>query len=332
VDSIVPNAPKRQFVAVIDSGFTFSQVPREVSDAIYGRVRGAFYDTQNEWWLVPCGQYLNITFNFGGRSYPVHPLDVVDDNFGKVDSTGKKVCIGAFQPITSAFSILGHYDMILGMSFLRNAYTLLDFGTWIDDGTDKQPPFMQMLPVTNVATARSGFVQVRLGGNDTVSDTRWSLLPASEMQHSPISDEEKKKKYQEMILSRWPYIFTGCFVFVLLVIGCCIWRCCKRRRARLAKKANKDDKFGDVFSKDVPGQKALALSPAKRQSYIPLEGELRSQNAQQPHMPYATSDSVHTAHSQWQVDDTPSNYTGQNLGPGYPQHDGGHGTYPPQRF
>ena len=77
--------------------FTFSQVPRDVSDAIYGRVRGAYYDAQNEWWLVPCGQYLNITFNFGGHSFPIHPLDIVDDNFNKVDSTGKKVCIGAVR-------------------------------------------------------------------------------------------------------------------------------------------------------------------------------------------------------------------------------------------
>jgi hypothetical protein len=161
------------------------------------------------------------------------------------------------------------------------------------------------------------------------------------MQHSPISDEEKKKKYQEMILSRWPYIFAGCFVFVLLVIGCCIWRCCKRRRARLAKKANHGDKFGDVFSKDVPGQKSLALSPAKRQSYIPLEGsttDLRDQQyAQQPRIPYAApdsrhSESVHSAQSEWQVDDRQPNYTPQNLSYGYPQHDGGHGTYPPQRI
>ena len=77
--------------------FTFSQVPRAVSDQIYGRVQGAYYDTTNEWWLVPCGQYLNISFNFGGQTYPIHPLDTVDDNFAMTDSTGKKVCIGAVR-------------------------------------------------------------------------------------------------------------------------------------------------------------------------------------------------------------------------------------------
>lgn len=66
-----------------------------MSDAIYGRVQGAVYDTKNEYWTVPCGQYLNISFGFGGRQYPIHPLDTVDDNFGKVDSNGNHICIGA---------------------------------------------------------------------------------------------------------------------------------------------------------------------------------------------------------------------------------------------
>lgn len=45
--------------------------------------------------MIPCGQMLNLTFMFGGVAYPIHPLDVVDDNFNKVDANGKKVCIGA---------------------------------------------------------------------------------------------------------------------------------------------------------------------------------------------------------------------------------------------
>jgi hypothetical protein len=47
----------------------------------------------------------------------VHPLDVVDDNFKILDKSGNHVCIGAFQPITSAFSLFGNFDMIMGMTF-----------------------------------------------------------------------------------------------------------------------------------------------------------------------------------------------------------------------
>lgn len=245
VDSIVPGCPDGQLVAVIDSGFTFSQVPRDISDQIYGRVKNAFYDTKEEFWMIPCEQELNITFNFGGKSYPVHPLDTVDNNFNRVDSMGNPICLGAFQPITSAFSLLGHYDMILGMSFLRNAYTLLDFGDWIDVSSKKQAdPYIQLLSVTNPATAHSDFVKVRLGGVDTTGASQYALLPPNQMTHSPVSEEEKKKKYQEMILSRWPYILLGCLVFTLGLTGYCVWRCCCRKNRKQS-----DSKFLGFFKR-----------------------------------------------------------------------------------
>ena len=31
--------------------------------------------------MVPCGQYLNVSFNFGGKNYPIHPLDLVESLF-----------------------------------------------------------------------------------------------------------------------------------------------------------------------------------------------------------------------------------------------------------
>lgn len=130
--SIVPKAPSGQLVAVLDSGFTLPQVPRSVSDAIYGRVQGAEWSPSSQAWLVPCGQLINVTLNFGGISYPVHPLDVSSTDFGVTFSNGSPACLGTvshfkssfshlirrqFQPISSAFSLLGEYDMILGMAF-----------------------------------------------------------------------------------------------------------------------------------------------------------------------------------------------------------------------
>ncbi|KAJ7704727.1 aspartic peptidase A1 [Mycena olivaceomarginata] len=179
IDSIVPKAPDGQMVAVFDSGFTFSQVPRDMSDAIYGRVQGAVYDSKNEWWTVPCGQMINLTFSFGGKAFPIHPLDVNGNH-----------------PITSAFSLFGNFDMIMGMTFLRNAYTLMNFGDWVEDTSSRSP----------TPAAHADFVNVRLGGVDTTGSAQYALLPADQQQHSPVSAEEKKKKYEEMILSRWPYI------------------------------------------------------------------------------------------------------------------------------
>jgi hypothetical protein len=123
--------------------------------------------------------------------------------------------------------------MILGMGFLRNSYTLLDYGNWVDvSSNDRTNPFVQLLPVTNVKDAVADFITVRLGGVDTTGDAQYALLPTSQMKHSPISAEEKKKKYQEMVLSRWPYILVGCLVLVTLLIALIVWRCCCQRRTK----------------------------------------------------------------------------------------------------
>ena len=116
-ESIVHKAPDGELVAVIDSGFTLPQVPRSVSDAIYGRVQGAEWNTENEVWTIPCGQLLNISLKFGGVTFPIHPLDTSSSDFGITNSNGTTVCVGTFQPITTAFSLLGEYDLILGMGF-----------------------------------------------------------------------------------------------------------------------------------------------------------------------------------------------------------------------
>ncbi|KAI8978777.1 acid protease [Trametes punicea] len=240
VDSIVPSAPDGQLVVVFDSGFTLPQVPRAMADAIYGRVQGAEYNTASEVWTVPCDQLIPLTFKFGGVEYPIHPLDVSSSDFNMINSLGNPVCVGTFQPITSAFSLLGEYDIILGMAFLRNTYTLLDYGNFMENtASDRGDPYVQLLPLTDVNAAHKDFVQVRLNGVDTTGDPSHALLPPDQMQHSPISEAEKKKAYEEMILSRWPYIFVGCLAFVLIVVGLITWRCCvRRRRKREAKSAS----------------------------------------------------------------------------------------------
>lgn len=95
IDSIVPSAPDNQLVVVFDSGYTLPQVPRAMSDAIYGRVPGAQYNEDAEVWTVPCSQLINLSFKFGGVEYPVHPLDVSTSDFNMVDATGTPVCVGA---------------------------------------------------------------------------------------------------------------------------------------------------------------------------------------------------------------------------------------------
>lgn len=77
VTSIVDGGPRLN--AVLDTGFTLPQVPRQVSDAIYGRIPGAvFGDAGNgagQTWMFPCDVEVNLTFSIGGVNIPIHPLD-----------------------------------------------------------------------------------------------------------------------------------------------------------------------------------------------------------------------------------------------------------------
>ncbi|KAI9433250.1 acid protease [Lactarius psammicola] len=234
--SIVPRVRGGKLIAVLDSGFTFSQVPRKMADAIYGRVQGANYSQEDGLWKVPCDQELNISFTFAGVKMPVHPLDTVSNDFNL-----GSYCVGTYQPITTAFSVLGDYDMILGMSFMRNVYALFDYGNYVDDtSNDRGDPYVQLLSVTDATSAHADFVKTRLNGTDTTGSSSKTLLPASQESHSPLSPGEKKQHIVGAVARNWPYILVGCLVFVLSVVGCCIYACCCRKRRKGVRALNKN--------------------------------------------------------------------------------------------
>ncbi|KAK0243958.1 aspartic peptidase domain-containing protein [Armillaria nabsnona] len=165
----------KQATAVLDTGFSISQVPKSVADAMYSRVSGAEYHNITdigEIWIVPCDEEVNITFKFNGNSYHIHPLDAtmdpsLFDSPKIVNSKGQTSCLGAFQPIsfTPPFPT---YDMILGMSFLRNVYTVFNYGDFVAGGNDttvRGDPYIQFLSTTDPTEAHSDFVAVRLSGH-----------------------------------------------------------------------------------------------------------------------------------------------------------------------
>jgi hypothetical protein len=102
---------------------------------------------------------------------PIHPLDVSldasDTGQGQTDPSGKKFCVGAFQPVSFNVGNSPTFDMILGMSFLRNAYTLINYGDFVDGTTNRADPYIQLFAITNDTTeAHQDFIKVRLDGKD----------------------------------------------------------------------------------------------------------------------------------------------------------------------
>lgn len=228
--SIVKDTPSGHLATVFDSGFTLPQVPRKVSDSIYGRVQGAEYDSKNGWWVVPCSQELNISFVLGGQMYPVHPLDTVSSDYGGKFSNGSTGCVGTFQPITSAFSIGGEFDVILGEAFLRNTYTLLDMGDFVDETTNARgTPFVQLQSITDMAQAHQDFVKVRLNGVDTTSDASHKLLDKGKS--SPVPDSERVQHLEGFAYRNRAAIAAGTIGAALLIVLAMFLCWCRRRRA-----------------------------------------------------------------------------------------------------
>ena len=118
---------------------------------------------------------------------------------------------------------------------MRNTYTLINFGDLVQGGSSSSNPYAQLLSLTDETAAVNDFIKVRLSGQNLINSSQYALLPASQGQHSPETAAEKKAQYEEEVLSRWPYILSGCLVVVLLLVAYCVWRCCCRRK-RLAKK------------------------------------------------------------------------------------------------
>ncbi|KAF8306322.1 acid protease [Clavulina sp. PMI_390] len=229
--SIVSGTSKGEVVTVLDSGFTLPQVPRKVSDAIYGRVQGAEYDSTNGWWVLPCEQELNISFVLGGQTYPVHPLDAISSDYGGKFSNGTTGCVGTFQPITSGFSLSGQFDIILGEAFLRNTYNLFNWGDFVDDtAVSRNSPYVQMQSTTNMAVAHQQFVEMRMGGVDHTGDSQFKLLKNG--QSSPVPESERIQHLEGFAYRHRVAIAAGtvgAFILLLLLSTCCFIR---RRRAR----------------------------------------------------------------------------------------------------
>ncbi|KAH9065098.1 acid protease [Lactarius deliciosus] len=164
-----PTHDVNQLVAVFDTGFTLPQVPSEVARALYSGAKGAkltnVQKAGGDIWVIDCDAEVNATFLIGGQSYPVHPLDLNQQN---TDDDGNVVCFGAFQPrIAGAEDPT--FDMILGMAWLTNVYLLIDYGDFVDGTTKTDDPYVQLLPMTDPAAAHADFVATRLNQKDTAS-------------------------------------------------------------------------------------------------------------------------------------------------------------------
>jgi Eukaryotic aspartyl protease len=159
-------------VGLIDSGTSNILVPLTVVQAIYQQVEGAqtfLASPTREVWVLPCSAIPpSLTFVIGDQEIPIHPLDL--NVVGGVYETAAggliTVCFGG---VIATEPVAGVFDFVLGTPFLRNVYSLFDYGNRINTLSTASPPTVRVLAVTNPQQAAAEFNQVR----------------AAQLQHAP---------------------------------------------------------------------------------------------------------------------------------------------------
>ncbi|KAH7909605.1 aspartic peptidase domain-containing protein [Hygrophoropsis aurantiaca] len=149
-DGLKSGVPKADVaIALIDSGTSLAYVPRAVVDAIYGSIGGAVHITQQgeESWFVPCLGQANVSFTFGNETFSLNPLELSSPV--TVSSKGKQytVCLNTFRPPLATTG--NEFDFLLGDIFMRNVYSVFNFGQAAADGQNNKGASIQFLPRTN---------------------------------------------------------------------------------------------------------------------------------------------------------------------------------------
>ncbi|KAJ7461675.1 aspartic peptidase domain-containing protein [Mycena galericulata] len=154
---------------VLDTGIPVILTTKVVADAIYGAI-GITAASDNMYYL-PCTMPLNMTVSLDDRAeIALHPLDLSTPP--PSTSSDPNSCIGLIQTSADATlskpSVIG--DMIFGVPFLRNVYTVLAYDIPDENGTFPVPstndttirPRLGLMGLTNPTIALEEFHRVRV--------------------------------------------------------------------------------------------------------------------------------------------------------------------------
>ncbi|KAG9308853.1 aspartic peptidase domain-containing protein [Chiua virens] len=151
--------------ALLDSGVPLILTTPVLANGIYGALGIGPASDGN--YYVPCATPLNMTITLNGQNeLPLHPLDLTVEPAGESNS---QYCTGLIQTDPSQLTSTSDIgDMILGVPFMRNVYTVMAyeqpnatgvFNNSVNLGTN---PTLGLLGLTNVTQALEEFDQVRV--------------------------------------------------------------------------------------------------------------------------------------------------------------------------
>ncbi|TBU55658.1 acid protease [Dichomitus squalens] len=181
--SVVSGVPEGNVLAVLDSGFSLPPLPAAAVNAIYSTVPGAVLHSSPigalNGWILPCDfPPIDVSFTFGGKEYPVHPLDLFLPVFPVpiIENGSEKnvtVCVATYQALALDPASFNTFDLILGDAFLRSVYASFDYGDYNPTNNTNGQPFVQMVSTVDVYSAPNEF-------EDFLSELRSNAPPSLE--------------------------------------------------------------------------------------------------------------------------------------------------------
>ncbi|KAJ6483758.1 aspartic peptidase domain-containing protein [Mycena vitilis] len=159
--SSIPGAPAGKLVTVPDTGTPTILLPQTLLDGIFSRIPGSVLRVvealaADPVWTIPCNTTTIVSFQIGGESYPIHPLDLSDVFSG--NETDEVVCATQWQGGSGSD---GGVDILLGDSFMRNAYIQLNYGNAISRSPTANSS-IQLLSQTDPVAAAADVLKVRI--------------------------------------------------------------------------------------------------------------------------------------------------------------------------
>ncbi|KAF8518718.1 aspartic peptidase domain-containing protein [Gautieria morchelliformis] len=108
-------------VAIVDTGGSVIITTRDIANGIYGAWQIGPGSDGN--YYVPCTTPMNISIGLGGLPpISLHPLDITAPPPVSTPSSDPSICLGLIQ-VSDALGSTA--DLVLGVPFLRNVYTIL---------------------------------------------------------------------------------------------------------------------------------------------------------------------------------------------------------------
>ncbi|KAH7884929.1 aspartic peptidase domain-containing protein [Phlebopus sp. FC_14] len=220
--------------ALLDSGVPLIITTSTIANGIYGAL--GISPASDGQYYVPCDTPLNMTITLDGQpELPIHPLDLTNEPSGQSDS---QYCIGLIQSDDSQLTPTSDIgDMILGVPFMRNVYTVMAyeqpdangvFDTSVHTGTH---PTLGLLGLTNITQALDEFHTVRV--------LNQPLSGGQSQQSTSSSASEPKLSVGVVVL----VALVGFFALCVLLFGlrCFLARRQWRKRSAVAPREGEAD-------------------------------------------------------------------------------------------